>query len=183
MVESRTNERHTFRRWPVRWLWWSLLLLLGVTTGCKSSKLQPRVPNRQEEKMLALLSMARSHHQLASLASRRGKPKEALKELDAILKLKFPKGFRPGEEMLLDAWARKATFLLKNKQPKQALATVEQAIRRPTWLKRSYYIAHLFQVRGTILEALQKPAEAVRSYQESIRRNQAVIQEIDGQRP
>lgn len=180
MLEPQNNNArfHSTAVW--RWLLLGLCALCLLGVGCRAPG-QSKSPSREEEKMLAKLSIARSHHQLASIASRRGKADQALKELNSILKLRFPKGFRPGEEMLLDAWARKANFLLRQKRPKQALQTIDQAIKRPTWLKRSYYIAHLFQVRGTILEALSKPVEAVRSYQESIRRNQAVIHEIDGQ--
>jgi tetratricopeptide (TPR) repeat protein len=107
-----------------------------------------------------------------------GKNDDALREIDMILAMSFTKGFRPGEELLLDAWARKATMLLEMEQPKMALDTIQQAITRPTWLGNSFYIAHLFHVKGRILEALQQPEQALAAYQRSIELNKAVIQEI-----
>lgn len=132
--------------------------------------------------MMAMLSMARSHHRLATIAMKQGQPAQSLKQIDQVLALRFPKGFRPGEEMLLDAWARKATLQLKLKRPKDARKTIDRAIQRRTWLKHSFYVAHLYQVRGRILEALQQPKEAVAAYQRSIQLNKAVIQAIEQQR-
>jgi tetratricopeptide (TPR) repeat protein len=151
-----------------------------AVSGCqpKSSKTQTERDLRQEEKMMAMISIARSYHQRASIAQKMGKNDDALREIDMILAMSFTKGFRPGEELLLDAWARKATMLLEMEQPKMALDTIQQAITRPTWLGNSFYIAHLFHVKGRILEALQQPEQALAAYQRSIELNKAVIQEI-----
>lgn len=151
-------------------------LMIGAigTMGCGKS-----VPSsREEERMLALLSIAKSHHRLASLALQTQRSAQAIREMDEILKLQFPQNFRPGEEMLLDAWARKAEIQLKLQQIPQALHTIETAIARPSWLKHSYYLAHLHQVKGQILEAMKRPHDAVKAYQQSIQMNQAVIQNI-----
>ena len=95
------------------WWWTILLVVLLSSVACRSGVVSP--PEREEERMLALLSMARSQHRLASIKSREGKHNKALLHVDQILKLQFPRGFRPGEEMLLDAWSRKAKMQMKLK--------------------------------------------------------------------
>lgn len=162
-------------KWFLLGVWMGAVSLVGV--ACHSGV--PSRSSRVEEKMLSMLSMAKSRHRLATLALRAGKSDNALGYVDKILSLKFPKGFRPGEEMLLDAWARKAKMQLRLKQAKAALVTINAAIARPTWLVNSFYLANLYQVRGQVLEALQKPKRAVKSYQRSIKLNQRVIREIE----
>lgn len=159
-----------------------LLLILSLGCfGCSRWK-KDTPPSREEERMLALLSIAKSHHRLASLALQRRQQEQAIREINEILNLRFPQGFRPGEEMLLDAWARKAEIYLGHGQSEQALKTIDAAIARPSWLKHSYYLAHLHQVRGQILESMKRPKDAVNAYQKSILLNKAVIQEIEQQR-
>jgi len=159
-------------------LFFSLLLFITLISGCQSSRSRHISQSRKEEQMLAMLSIARSYHRRANIAEQLGHGKQAIQEIDKILGLSFPRGFRAGEEMLLDAWARKAMLLLKLEQPKKAFLSITKAIQRPSWLKYSFYRAHLFHVKGRVLEAQGKPRQALKSYELSIKLNQSVIREI-----
>lgn len=177
-------------------LWGGCLwLLLGFClwgAGCSKAPLPDRgrhmrqglSPREQQalqklrgRRVLSTFGLAQSRHRRATLLQKMGQLEAARKELDAILALRFPASYRPGEEMLLDTWARKARLLLLMGQSQKALATIDAAIKRPSSLRRSFYVAHLHHVRGGILEKLKRPKEALMAFQRSIDINKETIKE------
>jgi tetratricopeptide (TPR) repeat protein len=170
-------------------IWLVALFLLLSLAGCKKMADNPRrrpslqhnlTPQQKQRAhsriVLSTLSIARSRHKRATIYQQLGRNKRALQELNAILALPFPKQYRPGEEMRLDTLARKAKLLLHMKQPKQARQLIDHAIQNGSWLKHSFYLAHLYYVRGGILTSLNKPKRALKAFQTAIQLNQDIIQ-------
>ena len=153
-----------------------LFLFLLACDGSHSTSKKHLSVQYTEEAMLAKLAIIRSYHRRAIIDLKLGKRKQALKQLNEIIKIKFPLHFRAGQEAIIDAWSRKTMLLLKWKRYKEALNTINEAISSIQLKVPSFYVANLYHVKGRVLEGLKQPRQALRSYQHSIELNKKVIQ-------
>jgi len=151
--------------------WWVALMCV-LLFGCSGKS---KTPQDSEEATLSKLSMIRSHHRRAAISLKLGHRERAIEEMDKIIKISFPRSFRAGKEAIWDAWARKAMMQMEGKQVRQALTTIDTVIASLTPADISFYTAHLYHVRGRILEEIGQPQEALNAYQRSIEINKKVI--------
>lgn len=148
------NPARTFRSWFA-----VALLGLGLAAGCARAAEERCCPcadktsaagKQLDQRLMLLLSTARSYHHQADLQQRQGQLDQALVTINKILALELDSRWPEAEEARLDATARLAKLLLSKEQAARALATVDRGISSAR--RESFFLSNLHSVRGEVLE-------------------------------
>jgi tetratricopeptide (TPR) repeat protein len=155
------SARHRWRRPPWLRLAGCLLLFVALGVTACSRRAQPGAERRPaiDRSLMACLGAQRAYHRQADVHLAAGDLPAAIRSIEQILGLACIGRKNPEvQESVLDAYGRLGRLHLKLGQLEQAQRRVSQGLARPG--PPSFFRANLLMVRGDLLDAMAKQADA-----------------------
>jgi len=155
-------------------------MLFSAVAHAQQQDQKPLSPEDEKKYELAFDS-ALTRFEKAHILYKKGKIDETIKELEAIVKLQFPKGTenRDGWHLMLDAHAFLGELLLEKKKPEKAVETLKEGIKKaPEFSEQTY---QLFMTLGHVYKKMEKPDEALEAFEKAQKINEKLAKDMKKQ--
>jgi hypothetical protein len=166
----------------------------GCTSDDRRTERVARLPEPGDaltEELMVALAQAKNFHHKAKVYIGDGNVPEAILAVRQILTVPFPAGAPEGEDVRLDARALLAKLLVGRGELAEAQRVVDEGLAAAS--RPSFFVANLWTVGGEVHEAraatltgeaaAEARRSAIRSYDESIRINEALQKRLMEERP
>lgn len=147
------------------------LVIAGASLALAGAE-KPALSDEDEKKYELAFEDALAHFEKANLLYKKNKIDETIKELEAIIKIEFPKGTedRDGRRLQLDAYAFLGEILLEKKKPEKAVEVLKEGIKKAPETSEQTY--QLYMTLGHVYKEMNKTDEALAAFEKAQKINE-----------